>query len=81
MSRETLSQDDVGREVFNEIERNLARLARLFPGICSQMRTQTFEQTLDRILIKTSNGAVLISLDVQGFLVANDVQKARDGLR
>jgi hypothetical protein len=27
MSRETLSQDDVGREVFTEIDRNLAKIA------------------------------------------------------
>ena len=36
-SRERISQDDVAREVFTEVDCNIVRLAHLISGICSRM--------------------------------------------
>jgi len=66
-TRETVSQDDIAREVFTEIDRNVSRLARLIPGIVSRMGVHRFERTVDRILLKAQSGAVLISLDITGW--------------
>jgi hypothetical protein len=66
-TRETASGDDIGREAFTEIDRNLGLMGRILHGISSRSGRAGLEKMVAGILKNVSKNGCIMSLDVIGW--------------